>query len=490
MELDIDQDFAESEYVRFGERLRENVRALESLLERPGFGAGPMSLGAELELALVGEDCRPRHVNVEVLRETIDPRMTVELDRFNLESNLRPIEMSGRPFSHLDREMNGALVELSRAAELHDARVAMVGIVPTLRAEDLQSNAMTDTPRYRALSRALQEGRHEPFALRIDGEDPLEIECDDVTFEGAATSLQIHLRVPPRDFARFFNAAQLATVPVLALAGNSPTFLGHRLWHETRVALFKQAVDDRTTQLERLRRRPRVSFGSGWNREGAAEIFSEAVRDFPPLLPAVGDEDPIACVTAGGVPRLAELRLHQGTVWSWNRPVYDPADGGHLRIEFRALPAGPSIPDMVANAAFLVGLTIGLADEVAVWKDDCFQETHTGFYRAAQAGPDAQITWPSGNSAPAGTSSARDLIPHLLEVAQRGLASVGVDATEVDEQLEVVSLRCERKTTGALWQRHALERAEKGRSREAALERMLAEYLDHSRAGLPVHAWP
>ncbi len=491
MGLAIERDrFEDHEYDDFRERLDAGLRALSSLLARDGFGEGPPSLGAELEVALVGADARPRPVNLAVLRETLDPRMTFELDRFNLESNLLPTPLAGRPFAHLRAEMDGAFAELTRAAEPHAARVAMIGILPTLRVKDLSSDAMTDTPRFRALSRALLRRRDEPFLLRIHGDDPLEMECNDVTFEGAATSLQVHLRVQPKDFSRVFNAAQLATAPVLSACANSPTFLGHRLWDETRVALFKQAVDVRTTELQRLRRKPRVCFGSNWNRSGAYEIFADAVADFEPLLPVLGEEDPEACVAAGGVPQLGEIRLHQGTVWSWNRPVYDPAEGGHLRIELRALPAGPSVPDMVANAAFFVGLTLGLADEMEDWDGASFDETHTSFYRAAQDGLDAVIAWPRGNSAAAGARGARGLVPELVPIARRGLEAAGVEADEIETQLDLISRRCAKGISGAIWQRRALAAAEVGSDRDGALVRMLERYLVHSRNGLPVHDWP
>ena len=148
----------------------------------------------------------------------------------------------------------------------------------------------------------------------------------------------------------------MLTAPVLAASGNSPTFLGHRLWHETRVALFKQAGDDRPPdRTPSGGMPPRVGFGNGWVREGALELFCESVALHEPLLPVCGGENPRACARAGGIPRLDELRLHHGTVWKWNRPVYDPAYGGHLRIELRALPSGPTLCDMLANAAFLVG---------------------------------------------------------------------------------------------------------------------------------------
>ena len=491
MGIAIERDrFEAHEYERFQRRLQDGLRALEQLLARPGFGAGPSSLGAELEVALVDDPGRPRPVNGEVLQETLDPRMTVELDRFNLECNLRHTALAGRPFTHLARELTGAVAELDRAAARHRASVAMIGIVPTLRAEDLQSDAMTDTPRFRALSRALQRERHEPFVVRIHGDEPLEVRCDDVTFEGAATSLQLHLRVAPEDFSRTFNAAQLATAPVLAVAGNSPVFLGHRLWHETRVALFKQAVDARGDGPERHRRKPRVCFGNDWNQGGALQIFREAVSEFSPLLPVLDDQDPLSCLAAGSVPRLGEIRLHQGTVWSWNRPVYDPADGGHLRIELRALPAGPGVADMVANAAFLVGLTLGVSQEMTCWESASFPAAHDAFYRAAQHGLAAAIDWPAGTSVSPGVRPARELVPELLPLAARGLSTVGVDADEIDAQLEIIARRCAMGRTGATWQRDCLEAFDRVAPRDVALARMFARYREHSGSGVPVHAWP
>jgi gamma-glutamyl:cysteine ligase YbdK (ATP-grasp superfamily) len=483
--------FTDEEYQRFSLRLQHCLIALRELLTRPGFGEGETSIGAELELALVDAEARPLPMNLKVLGETVDPRVTVELDRFNLECNLRPTSLAGRPLTFLRREIDDALTEVRRAARAHGGRIAVIGILPTLRANDLQSSAMTDHPRYRVLSEALRRIRQEPFRVRIDGADPLEIECDDVTFEGAATSLQVHLRVTPTDFAALFNAAQIATAPVLAVAGNSPTFLGRRLWEETRVALFQQAVDDRGEHGRRARRVSRVSFGTGWVAEGAWELFAQAIALHEVLLPVLADEDPLACVMGGRIPRLEEVRLHQGTVWSWNRPIYDPADGGHLRIEMRALPAGPTTIDMLANTAFLVGLTLGLAPQVDAYTGALpFEKARRNFYRAAQSGLEATIAWPDGSGGSVRSECAERLIPELLPLARRGLADAGVETGEIDELLAVISERCARRRTGAAWQQRVLADLDTRLERRRALAVMLERYLAHSESGEPVHTWP
>jgi hypothetical protein len=394
MGLAIDrEEFSPEDYRRFSQRLAENLEALRAVLQRPGFGTGPRTVGAELEMFLVDSAGFPLPVNRQVLGQTVDPRVTLEINRFNLECNLRPSPLAGRPFTALREEFEDTLREVRRAAATQGPRVVVTGILPTLREADLGSSALTGVPRYRALSAAIRRRRDAPFQVAIAGEDTLSLTWDDVTLEGANTSLQFHLRVAPGEFARVYNAAQLVTAPVLAVSANSPLFLGRRLWDETRVALFRQAVDDRGEPHGGGVVPPaRVTFGHGWAREGALELFSEVVALYPPLLPVVGQESPLECVVRGQLPGLYELRLHQSTVWNWNRAIYDPKCGGHLRIEFRALPAGPSVVDMVANGALLLGLSLGLADRMdALLPAMPFVHARGNFIRAAKQGMDAVL---------------------------------------------------------------------------------------------------
>jgi gamma-glutamyl:cysteine ligase YbdK (ATP-grasp superfamily) len=492
MGLEIDREhFAPGDYARFGERLAQCLEALEAVLARPGFGAGPGSVGAELEVSLVDREARPLPRNAEVLDETRDPRLTVELDRFNLECNLNPFPLAGRPFAALRAELSSAIAELERCAAGQGGRIAVIGILPTLRVRDLGAQGMTDRRRYRALSAAIRARRQGPFRLRIHGQDELDTTCEDVTFEGAASAFQLHLRVAPERFAEVFNATQMATAPILAASGNSPTFLGRLLWDETRVALFKQAVDDRGEGTARTGE-SRVSFGRGWARGSAVELFREPVALHPPLLPVVdAGEGPLAGVGAGNAPSLRELRLHQSTVWSWNRPIYDPADGGHLRIEMRALPAGPSIADMLANAAFLLGLSLDLSNQAESWRRGFpFDDAHHNFYRAAQLGLHAELAWPPEPGAPSRPVGARELVLSLVPRAQAGLDAAGIDREDSEPLLAILAERAGTGRTGAVWQRAALSRLEAALPREEALAAMLQRYLTHTADGRPVHTWP
>ena len=484
------EEFDERDYARFAERLEECLAVLAQLLNRPGFGTGPATIGAELELFLIDRAGRPLPRNQAIRAAVADPRVTVELDRFNLELNASPAVLAGRPFTALGGELSLLVDRVADAAHNHSGEPALIGILPTLSEADFGPGAMTDLPRYRVLDDNLRRLRQDRFRIQIAGEDPLELAADDVALEGANSSFQVHLRVAPGDFTRTYNAVQLATAPVLAVSGNSPTFLGHRLWEETRIAVFKQSVDDRPGHGPR-RRPARTTLGTGWLRGGPLELFTESIRLYQPLLPVISGPGPMAGSTGEQAPPLDELRLHQGTVWRWNRAIYDPAWGGHLRIEMRALPAGPTMIDMLANAAFLVGLSLWLAAQDQQWTYALpFERADHDFYRAAQHGLSAQLSWPSRHRDQMRTVSAAKLMAELVPAARQGLLEAGVAAEEANGLLEVISARAASGQTGAAWQRTTLAAVERHHDRQRALAIMLDRYLQCAATGLPVHTWP
>ena len=325
------------------------------------------------------------------------------------------------------------------------------------------------------------------FPIRIDGDPPLDISMSDITLEGANTSFQMHWRVNPDEYVDTFNATQLVTPLVLAVAANSPGIFGHQLWDETRIPLFKQSIDTRQNDRYQWRQPARVSFGQGWVRRSAEELFVEAVRLFPPLLPVV-DKAPDQAL---GAPSLAELRLHQGTVWLWNRPVYDPVGGGHLRIELRSLPAGPSAVDMVANAALHLGLAVSVrADIDAHLPALPFALAERNFYRAAQRGLEAELLWPEPGQHGLKAVTARDLLLSLLPCADDGLASLGVSANERDRYLSVIERRLLKGYNPAGWQRAQVvrHRAE-GKTQDEALRAMLEDYVQCTQTNEPLAEW-
>jgi hypothetical protein len=146
---------------------------------------------------------------------------------------------------------------------------------------------------------------------------------------------------------------------------------------------------------------------------------------------------------------------------------------------------------MLANTAFLLGLTLSLAgDAGTLVRRFAFQQAHHNFYRAAQFGLGAELAWPLGAGGRSRTVPAAELVRQLLPAARAGLVGAGVLAEEADGLLEVIEARTACGQTGAAWQRQALADLERGRDRPRALAAMLERYLELQRAGDPVHTWP
>ncbi|MBY5920897.1 glutamate--cysteine ligase [Ferrimonas balearica] len=478
--------FSREDHQRFARQLHRDLETLEALLATPGWGVGPRTLGAELELYLTDPKGRPVPRNQEVLALAGDPLLTEELNRFNLEYNCPYTECQGAPFSWLREKIDHRLSTLRDLVAPKQILVTPIGILPTLTEDDFGLHSMTDTPRYHALTQILTRARGGPFQICISGTERLVMSADDMTLEGANTSFQMHLKVAPAEFAAWYNAIQIASAFALALGANSPVFLGRRLWHETRVPLFKQSIDCRNLCQMNWQPPARVSFGKGYVRSSALELFRQGVSLQPVLLPECDETE---TVKPGCGPALSALRLHHGTVWSWNRAVYDDAGGGHLRIELRSLPAGPTSLDMLANGALTLGLAQALMPELDRLMDTLpFEFAEYNFYRAAQRGIHTQLLWPNGQGNLDEIPVLR-LLPELVDKAEQGLFEMGIDVPEAATLMAVQRERVERKQTGATWQLSCLERLEANSNRQEALSRMFAHYRRHSDTGEPVARW-
>jgi len=484
-------DFSPQDYAAFTARLEDNLSALVDLANKPGFGQGPGSLGAELEMYIVDGDGNPLYANQEILADAQDDQLTLELNRYNLEYNLSPYRLDASPFYSTEQEILAKLTYLRDVARKRGGRVVPIGILPTLRQSDFGSHCVTDRRRYHALVDQLIRRRGGDFRIDINGAEPLRLEMSDITLEGANTSFQVHYKVAPENYADTFNAMQLMTPLALAIGANSPTLFGNALWHETRIPLFKQSIDTRHVDRYGWNEPARVSFGQGWARRGAGELFREVVRIYPPLLPICAEVSPADDIAAGRIPTLAELRLHQSTVWLWNRPIYDDTEGGHLRVEMRALPAGPTPVDMVANAALLIGLAEGIRPRINHLLPALpFHIAEYNFYRAAQFGVDAKLVWPEFNQSGYSEQPVCAILERLLPLAREGLDAIGIDAGESEHYLGVIARRLERRQSGAVWQQKMLAGLKKNTPLRPALHELLEKFIGHSVQNLPVAEWP
>jgi len=472
----------------FLQHLLRDVQAMERMLESGVIESGVRRIGAEQELFLVDETWRPAPNAPKILAEISDPHFTTELARFNLELNLDAQDFGGPCLRLMEDQLDRLLARVRAVARACGGEVVLTGILPTLTKSDLELENMTPNPRYIALNEALTRLRGGDYEFQIKGIDELNFHHDNIMVEACNTSFQVHFQVGPEEFARIYNIAQAAAGPVLAAAANSPLLFGKRLWWETRVALFQQSIDTRRLAPHLREQTPRVSFGRQWVRSSALEIFREDIARFRALLSTDVEQDPLAELAAGRAPELRALRLHNSTVYRWNRVCYGLSEDGkaHLRIENRTLPSGPTVRDEVANAAFWFGLLSGLLERYDdITTEMPFEDAHTNFFAAAQRGLNAQLTWIDGRITP-----ARELIlDTLLPLAREGLEASHIDGVDIDRYLSVIESRLEANRTGAEWVLSSFA-AMRGKGPLAErLSALTAAMVDRQRKGDPVHEW-
>ncbi|HEY2449705.1 MAG TPA: glutamate--cysteine ligase [Mycobacterium sp.] len=459
----------------------------ETMLARSCFDSEQPLTGMEIECNLVDGGYQPAMLNRDVLAAIADPAYQTELGAYNIEFNVPPHALPGHTGLELEAEVRASLNDAEIKSSERGAHIVMIGILPTLMPDHLSTDWMSESTRYTALNESIFTARGEDIPIDISGPEPLSWRAATIAPESACTSTQLHLQLSPEAFAANWNVAQAVAAPQLAMGANSPYFFGHQLWAETRIELFAQSTDTRPEELKTQGVRPRVWFGERWI-DSVLDLYRENIRYFPSLLPEVSDEDPAAELAAGRTPHLSELRLHNGTVYRWNRPVYDVVDGrAQLRLENRLLPAGPSVIDMLANSAFFYGMLRSLSEaENPLWTAMDFAVAQTNFLAAARYGIDARLDWPGR-----GDVTARELVlDTLLPIADEGLQRWGVDAEVRDRFLGVIEGRARTGRNGATWQVATVRRLENdGMSRPAALAEMLRRYCGHMHANEPVHTW-
>nr|VDG62692.1 carboxylate-amine ligase [Streptococcus thermophilus] len=448
------------------------------------------TIGLELELNLVDENAAPAGCNDAVLAELSD-EYQAEVGRYNVEVNHPPLSMEGDGLTRLHNGLNERLHNVHEAAAKAGARMAMIGTLPTVTTEYLQSPEwMTKENRYAALTNSVMQARGELVDIDIAREERYRESFEDIATESTCTSMQLHLQVAPDRFADAWNASQAIAGVQVALGANSPLFLGHRVWHESRIPIFQQSMDTRTAELVNQGVRPRVWFGERWITS-VFDLFEENVRYFSPLIPE-GRAEAGKPIMDGNSPGLHYLNLQNGTIWRWNRPIYDPStELSHIRVENRILPAGPTTIDIIADAAFYYGMVKFLGEQTRpVWSRLTFNDAANNFFAGAREGLGARVFWPT-----LGRIDVSNLVlNHLLDQARIGLEMLEVDENLIDKYLSVIEGRAWRRQNGASWQLDALASTGAGTKpgspeRQAALARVLEAYLENQKTSAPVHTW-
>ncbi len=476
------------EIQKFTKHLLKDVQAFEYMLENDWFEKGIARIGAEQEFCLVDKNLKPLPLSIEVINAAKMENLSPELAKFNLETNASPLVFEKNALSEMHEEIGRDLKKVEKIAQKFDADIILTGILPTVRKFDIERDNITPIDRYFALMDALRDMRGEEFLININGIDELNIKLNSGLIEAANTGFQMHLQVEPDDFAKKYNIAQAIAGPVLASAVNAPLLFGKRLWKETRIALFQQAIDTRVSSEHIRDRHPRVTFGTDWIKNSIMDIYKEDILRYRILLGAEFEQDSLDLVRKGKTPVLKALTVHNSTIYRWNRPVYGISENGkpHLRIEARMFPAGPSLIDEMANAAFWLGLMEGYSNQIDdITKYMKFDDAKDNFYAAARGGMNKQFTWFNAKKYYANELILNELLP----IARKGLKSRKIAAKDIDKYLGVIEERIKTGTTGADWMLKTYSEFQNKASREEIITIITSSTIKNQKANLPVHKW-
>lgn len=474
---------------RFMRALLSDLRALEMMHAEGMFERGVTRIGAEQEMFLVDRSFHAAPSSLDILHRLNDSdHYTTELGLFNLELNADPQPLAGTGLAQMEVQLRDLFGAVQRAGAPLDVRPVLTGILPTLAKTDLSVANMVPNPRYVTLNREMTAARGASYDIAIKGLDEFVAKHDSLMFEACNASFQVHLQIAePERFGHAYDIAQLLLAPTLAAGTNSPLLFGKRLWAETRIALFEQSCDIRTPSLHGRDRAARVSFGRSWVKGSVLPIFKDNVTRFRPMFGIEDEEDALAVLARGGVPELKALRLHNGTIYRWNRACYGISENGkpHLRIEQRALPSGPTIVDEVANAAFWLGLMseFGATLEDMPARMD-FDHAKANFYAAARDGLAARFTWLDSKE----VIAQPFIVDKLLPLAEAGLVRAKVADRDVKKYLGIVDERVRMLRTGGRWMLRSLanmKSASPGERQSALVAAMLARQA----TGRPVSSW-
>ena len=484
----VTSEYDETQMRAFTLGVLNDLQALEQMLSSGVFEENARRIGAEQELFLVDSAMRPAPLAIEVIEAARDGRLTTEIGRFNLEANLTPRDFGGNCLRAMEDELNEILDIVRDTAGKLDAGVVLAGILPTIQLSDLTHENLTPNPRYHEIDRVVTKLHGIDRVIQIKGLDELQLTLQDTFIEFCNTSFQIHLQVGAGEFVKYYNWAQAIAAPVLASAVNSPLLLNHRLWQETRLALFQHATDTRSLAHKERNQTPRVNFGDGWVENSILEVLREDAVRFRILLTQAVEENSLEMLSNGVIPTLSAWRLHNSTIWRWNRPCYGIVEGRPgLRIEARYLPAGPSVADEMANAAFFLGLMTELPEEFGdVTKYMSFDDAKNNFFNAARHGLNCQMRGLDGKSRPVG----RLILEELLPRARRGLKRAGVDDEDNDRLLNIVEARVQAEKTGATWMLDSLSGMDKRAKSNVRMRTLTAAMKDNQEGGKPLHEWP
>ncbi len=469
-------EFSPHDFSNFKQHLQAETQLLSNLFAQQKLSSASAKAGFELEAWIVDKNAKPVPLNDSFLKKLNNTFVSPELSRFTIELNGDPEKLHNDALSRLHISLEKSWQHCEKVAESFDASLMMIGILPSVTDTQLVPANMSKMKRYYALNKQVMAQRQgKPISLDINGHEHLKTIHHDVMLESATTSFQLHWQVPIEKAIRAYNASIIASAATVAVSANSPYLFGKDLWDETRIPLFEQAVEVGGFNDAAFGPTRRVSFGMDYARQSMMEVYQENIEHYPILLPVnyqSKDEE------------LKYLRLHNGTVWRWNRPLigFDEVTmQPHMRIEHRVIAAGPTIADSIANGAFFYGLANYLSNlESPPEKEIPFSTAKDNFYNSAKNSLNAHVKWLDGFNGKMKNLIEQQLIPH----AKEGLRQLQLSEKDIEYYLNIIKQRTSNKQHGTSWMRQY-------KSKHACnMQQLSAAYRKMQDSAEPVHGWP
>lgn len=463
------REFTEHDFIAFEKALVSEMAYIQTLFDKGAQAfANDYRIGYELEVCILDAKNQPNPINTKILDEIDSPLFTNELAKYDMEINGHVFALNADAPQELEQDFSSLWQTAQYITSKHGAKLGLFGVLPSLELEHFNKKKyQSDMHRYTLVSQRMRELRHESVKLSFEGQDKVTLEKNDVMLEALGTSLQIHLQIPFYKAVAYYHASLLASVILVGFGANSPLVLGKRAWHESRIPIFEQSVDTRDKQRRENNDETRVHFAHGYI-DTWFELF-EQNEMFKIIFADVKDTP---------TEQLHHFNLHNGTIWRWIRPILDKdKDGLHtLRLELRALPAGPTLIDTQINLWFFIGLIEGLVKGKTDITNIPFEMLKSDFYEAAKYGLESAFHEPQNLQS---TSLRTWILNEGLTLTKEGLTSFGIDA---DLYIEAIRARASSGQNGASWQLAHY-------NKYGSIPKLMEAYMHNAEQNKPIYTW-
>jgi hypothetical protein len=477
----------EADREEFASRVAEEVEVLREEIEAGTFDNPQAIVGLEYEFYAVDAE-------TDALMRV--PRRLLEYIGFEKELGLHNAELSTAPQplsqyglraqeAEVQAKLDAALKEVTREGILLVSdgiwTVPPVGETATgYLTDSVEENGvriatnMSGAVRYHAMANT-------DYAAELQLEAPhVSLAADTVMPESLISSIQPHYQMAhAHDLPENFRYALRIAGPLLAVSVNSPFFPPDLYEADAETVLAEGWMENRVPVFESVLN----------PADGEKVTFPEDVATVDEALERIASDETVVPADVETADRFddafAHFRHKHGSFWRWVRPVFGgrTRTAANARIEFRPLPAQPTVRDTVALQAVFAGLLESLPRREHPVYDQSWAVARENFYAAVRDGLDADLRWITVDAAE--TTDVEEIYAELFELARDGLELRGLDAAEATRYIQPLRERVDRGVTPAGWKHGLVRRAvDRGEPFPQAVWGMQSRYIDNQEETL------